>query len=142
MEPVRKAIKKTGLEDLIRRLPEGEDTILGKEYDANGQDLSGGQWQKVILARAYMGEPDFFILDEPTAAIDPIEEMKILGEFRTIIQGKTALLISHRIGFARMADRILFMRDGEIVEDGTHDQLLAQKGQYYELFEAQKELYE
>lgn len=142
MEPVRKAIKKTGLENLIRRLPEGENTILGKEYDANGQDLSGGQWQKVILARAYMGEPDFFILDEPTAAIDPIEEMKILGEFRTIIQGKTALLISHRIGFARMADRILFMRDGEIVEDGTHDQLLAQKGQYYELFEAQKELYE
>lgn len=142
MNSVRKAVDKAGLQTLVDRLPEREDTILGKEYDTNGQDLSGGQWQKVILARAYMGEPDFFILDEPTAAIDPVEEMKILREFRTIIHGKTALLISHRIGFARMADRILFMENGEILEDGTHDQLLAKKGQYYELFEAQKELYD
>ena len=139
---VQNAMDKTGLMPLVDRLPKGIDTILGKEYDMNGQDLSGGQWQKVILARAYMGEPDFFILDEPTAAIDPIEEMKILSEFRMIIQGKTALLISHRIGFARMADRILFMKNGEILEDGTHEQLLAQNGQYYELFEAQKELYQ
>ncbi len=139
---IQKAVEQAGLQDLIQRLPEQAETILGKEYDRNGQDLSGGQWQKIILARAYMGEPDFFILDEPTAAVDPIGEMEILGQFRKIINGKTALLISHRIGFAKMADRILFMNQGVIVEDGSHEQLMRCKGQYYTLFQAQKQLYE
>ena len=141
-ESLQKAKDKANIKELIQNLPQGEDTILGKEYDSDGQDLSGGQWQKVILARAYMGEPDFLILDEPTAAIDPIEEMKVLGDFRKVIMNKTALLVSHRIGFAKMADRILFMQNGKIIENGSHSELLKQKGEYYRIYQAQKELYE
>ena len=138
---IQKAIEKGNLEEVIHRLPDGIETILGKEYDVNGQDLSGGQWQRIILARAYMGEPDVLILDEPTASIDPLEEMRMLEQFKAIASGKTVLLISHRIGFARMVDRICIMRDGHIVESGTHDELLKLGGRYYTLFIAQQELY-
>ncbi|MEG0084875.1 MAG: ABC transporter ATP-binding protein, partial [Niameybacter sp.] len=134
-------IQKGNLESIIDHLPNGLYTLLGKEYSKEGQDLSGGQWQRIILSRAYMGEPDLLILDEPTASIDPLEEMRLLGQFKNIVQGKTALLISHRIGFARMADRICIMENGHIVEDGTHDTLLQLKGNYYTLFMAQQELY-
>lgn len=139
---INKAIKKGNLDTLIQRLPNGENTILGKEYDKKGQDLSGGQWQRVILSRAYMGEPEILILDEPTASIDPIEEMRMLNQFKEIIKGKTALLISHRIGFARLSNRICIMEKGEIVEEGSHDELMRLKGRYFELFMSQRELYE
>lgn len=86
------AIKKGNLKEVIDRLPYGKDTILGKEYDEKGQDLSGGQWQRIILSRAYMGNPDVLILDEPTAAIDPLEEMRMLNQFKDIVNGKTACL--------------------------------------------------
>lgn len=141
-EAIEKAIEKGNLQRVMDRLPDGANTILGKEYSKEGQDLSGGQWQRIILARAYMGEPDVLILDEPTAAIDPLEEMRMLGQFKDIVEDKTALLISHRIGFARMADRICMMEDGNIVEDGTHEELMRLKGNYYRLFIAQQELYQ
>ncbi|WP_161950199.1 ATP-binding cassette domain-containing protein [Clostridium thermosuccinogenes] len=140
-EEINKVIKKGNLEYIIDGLPKGVDTILGKEYDPNGQDLSGGQWQRVILSRAYMGEPEVLILDEPTASIDPIEEMRLLEHFDDIIKGKTAILISHRIGFARLSSRICVMDNGHIVEDGTHEELLALKGKYYEIFMSQQQLY-
>jgi ATP-binding cassette subfamily B protein len=136
------AIKKTNLGNIIDKLPEGIDTILGKEYDKNGQDLSIGQWQRIILARAYMGSPEILILDEPTASIDPYEEERMLEEFRAALEGKTAILISHRISFARLADRIVMMRDGRITEMGIHDELLRKKGYYYELFSSQQKLYQ
>lgn len=140
-EMINDAIKKGNLKEVIDRLPYGEDTILGKEYDVKGQDLSGGQWQRIILARAYMGAPEILILDEPTAAIDPLEEMRMLNQFKDIVNGKTALLISHRIGFARMSQKIAIMDSGHITEYGTHDELLALHGRYYELFMSQKHLY-
>lgn len=138
---INKAIEKGNLQEVIKKLPKGMDTILGKEYDKDGEDLSGGQWQRVILSRAYMGEPDVLILDEPTAAIDPIEEMRMLNQFKDIVKDKTALLISHRIGFARMSSRISIMDSGKIIESGTHEELLKLKGKYYELFTSQEELY-
>lgn len=138
---IEKAIEKGNLQEVIKKLPDGVDTILGKEYDKAGEDLSGGQWQRIILARAYMGEPDVLILDEPTAAIDPIEEMRMLNQFKDIVQDKTALMISHRIGFARMSSRICIMDGGRIVESGTHEELLKLGGKYYELFTSQEQLY-
>lgn len=138
---IKKAMEKGNLQEVIKKLPNGVDTILGKEYDKAGEDLSGGQWQRVILSRAYMGEPDVLILDEPTAAIDPIEEMRMLNQFKDIVKGKTALLISHRIGFARMSSRICIMDGGRIIESGTHEELLKLKGKYYELFTSQEQLY-
>ena len=136
-----KAMEKGKLNEIISRLPYGADTIIGKEFDSSGQELSGGQWQRVTLSRAYMGEPEFLILDEPTASVDPIEEMRMLNHFKEIINDKTALLISHRIGFARLSNRICVMENGVIVEDGTHSELMSLKGYYYELFTSQQNLY-
>ena len=140
-ELINEAIKKTNLQNIIDSLPKGIDTYLGKKYDKEGQDLSGGQWQRVILARAYMGGPEVLVLDEPTAAIDPIEEERMLNEFKENLQGKTAILISHRIAFARLASKIIIMNEGKIIESGTHDELLDKKGYYYELFTSQQNLY-
>lgn len=141
-EEVSRAIKKSNLRSIVERLPNKEDTILGKEYDKEGQDLSGGQWQRIILSRAYMGEPEILILDEPTASIDPLEEMRMLNQFKEIIKGRTAILISHRIGFARLSNRICIMENGRLVEEGSHEELIRLKGRYYELFTSQKQLYE
>ena len=88
-----------------------------------------------------MGTPEVLILDEPTASIDPFEEERMLEEFNTILEGKTAILISHRISFARLAHKIVIMKDGKIIEQGSHEELLELKGYYYELFTSQKELY-
>ncbi len=140
-ELINDAIKKTNLQNIIETLPKGLDTYLGKKYDKEGQDLSGGQWQRVILARAYMGGPEVLLLDEPTAAIDPIEEERMLNEFKVNLEGKTAILISHRIAFARLASKIIIMKEGRIIESGTHDELLAKKGYYHELFTSQQNLY-
>ena len=140
-EEITKAVDKGNLKEIIETLPNGIDTIIGKEFDSSGQDLSGGQWQRVILSRAYIGEPEILILDEPTASIDPIEEMRMLLHFKDIVKNKTALLISHRIGFARISDKIYIMKDGRIVENGTHDELMKRKSYYYELFTSQQELY-
>lgn len=136
------AYRKAGIDSFLGKYREGDTLLLGKKYDNRGVDLSGGEWQKLVIASAYMGEPEILLMDEPTAAIDPLKEMEMLENFRENLKGKTAILISHRIGFARLADRIVMMEDGRIQEDGTHEELLKREGYYARIFREQKNLYE
>jgi len=121
---------------VIDALPAGYDTMLGRRFEG-GVDLSGGQWQKVALARAYMRDAQLLILDEPTAALDARAEYEVFLRFSELTKGRMAVLISHRFSTVRMADRILVLRGGELVEQGTHAELLALGGLYSELFQLQ-----
>jgi ATP-binding cassette subfamily B protein len=112
------------------------DQMLGRRFE-QGVDLSGGEWQKVALARAYMRDAQLLILDEPTAALDARAEYEVFLRFSELTKGKMAVLISHRFSTVRMADRILVLRAGEIVEQGTHEALAAAGGLYAELFQLQ-----
>ena len=123
-------------DQLIDRLPLGYDQPLGRRFN-NGIDLSGGEWQKIAIARAYMREADVLILDEPTAALDARAEYEVFERFKDLSRGKTAILISHRFSTVRMADRIVVLGGGRVIESGTHDALLASAGHYAELFDLQ-----
>jgi ATP-binding cassette subfamily B protein len=125
---------------VIERLPQQYDQMLGRRF-AGGVDLSGGQWQKIALARAYMREAQVIILDEPTSALDARAEHEVFLRFAELTRGKAAVLISHRFSTVRMADRILFLENGRILEQGTHEALLRQKGKYAELFRLQAKGY-
>lgn len=116
------------------------DTMLGREFD--GTDVSGGQWQRIAIGRGLYRNNDIIILDEPTAAIDPLEETNLYHIFDRICKDKTALLITHRLGAARLADLIIVLRDGRIVQSGTHEELLAAEGHYREMYESQRKWYE
>jgi ATP-binding cassette subfamily B protein len=119
--------------------PQGTATKLSREFE--GVELSGGQWQRVATARGLYRYHDFIVLDEPTAAIDPIEETRIYNRFAKLTKDKIALLVTHRLGSARIADRIVVMDEGKIVETGTHESLLAAKGKYAEMWIAQADSY-
>jgi len=126
-----------GLADaVIESLPLGYDQVLGKRF-REGVDLSGGQWQKIAIARAYMRDADVLILDEPTSALDARAEYEVFVRFKRLIEGRTAVLISHRFSTVRMADRILVLDQGRVIESGSHEALMAQKGRYAELFDLQ-----
>jgi ATP-binding cassette subfamily B protein len=125
---------------MLPRLPLGYRQMLGRRFE-NGVDLSGGEWQKVALARAYMRDAQILILDEPTAALDARAEYEVFARFSELVAGRMAVLISHRFSTVRMADRILVLTGGQIVEDGTHEQLVARGGLYQELFDMQAEGY-
>lgn len=132
---------KQSLADLLAaRLPAQYEQMLGKRF-AQGVDLSGGEWQKVALARAYMKEAQLLILDEPTAALDARAENEVFQRFADLTKGKSAVLISHRFSTVRMADRILVLDKGEIIELGSHEELLAEGGRYAELFLLQAQGY-
>jgi len=122
--------------ELIRKLPESYDQVLGKRF-RKGVDLSGGEWQKVAIARAYMRDAPVLILDEPTASLDARSEFGVFQRFKELSEGKTAVLISHRFSNVRMADRILVLAEGQVEAMGTHPELLEQRGRYAELFELQ-----
>ena len=130
------AARRSLADDVIARLPKGYDQVIGKRFK-NGVDLSGGEWQKVAIARAYMRDAQLLILDEPTAALDARSEFEVFQRFKELSAGKTAVLISHRFSSVRMADRILVLADGQVEAVGTHEELLAQRGRYAELFELQ-----
>lgn len=116
------------------------NTILSREF--GGQDLSGGEWQRIAIARGLYRPHDIIVLDEPTAAIDPIEEANVFESFKRISVGKTCVFVTHRLGSSKIADRIIVMDKGEIVEEGTHLELLNMKGRYYELLQSQAQWYE
>lgn len=133
---VRDAARKGEAMEIIARLPNGFEQTLGTRFDG-GLDLSGGEWQKMALARAYMKDAQLLVLDEPTAAVDARAESAIFERFAELASGRTTVLISHRFSTVRMADQILVLGDGVIEDYGTHRQLLARGGRYAELFELQ-----
>lgn len=129
-----------GLDEEVKDLPMGYDTPLGKIIEG-GVDLSGGQWQKVAIARALYNPAQIRILDEPTAALDPVAESNIYEMFGRISKGKSTIFITHRLGAAKLADQIIVIDDGQVKEQGTHDELLKLGGIYAEMFEAQRSWY-
>ncbi len=134
------AARKSLAEPVIGRLAGGLEQMLGRRFDG-GVDLSGGEWQKVALARAYLRDAQVLILDEPTAALDARSEYEVFQRFAELTAGKTALFISHRFSTVRMADRIVVLEDGRIAEDGTHAELARSGGRYAEMFEMQAASY-
>jgi ATP-binding cassette subfamily B protein len=134
------AARKSGAHDLIESLPEGYETTLGRSF-LHGRDLSGGEWQKIALARAFMRECDVLILDEPTAALDAENELRVFQQFRQLTEDRMAVIISHRFSTVRMADRIYVLENGHVTEEGTHQALLARNGMYARLFTLQAESY-
>ena len=134
---IRRAAERGGADEVATTLAEGIETQLGGWFK-KGVELSGGQWQKVALARAFMREEaDILVLDEPTAALDAEAEHAVFERFHKLARGRTTIVISHRFPTVRMADRILVLEAGRVVEDGSHAQLLAAGRRYAQLFSLQ-----
>ncbi len=140
MEFLKEATEKSGADSFLDNLPEGVNQVLGKMFD-KGIDLSGGQWQKLALARAFFRDAPILILDEPTSAIDAKAEYEIFERVQKLQKDKTVIIISHRFSTVRNADRVLVLNDGKIIEEGSHKKLLSQKGMYAELFNIQAQGY-
>ncbi len=130
------AAQKSLASEVVAKLQEGYDQMLGRRFES-GVDLSGGEWQKLALARAYLRDAQLLILDEPTASLDARSELEVFERFAELTEGKMALLISHRFSTVRMADRIVVLEGGRLVEEGSHSQLMALGGRYAEMFEMQ-----
>ena len=140
-ERIWDAIRKGNAEKLTKRLKAGLETLLRKFMDKSGTELSGGERQRVAAARTHMNNRDILIFDEPASMLDPIAEYEQFMNIKNMIEGRTAILISHRIGFARMADRIIMLRNGEIIETGKHDDLIEKDGLYAHFFNEQAQWY-
>lgn len=141
-ERVWEVIRKAGLEVKVKNLPDGLNTIIGKKIYENGVLLSGGEEQRLILARALYKDAPILLLDEPTAALDPIAENDIYHKYNSMTNGKTSVFISHRLASTRFCDRILLLDNGRIIEEGTHDSLILSNGEYAKLFNVQKKYYQ
>lgn len=141
-EPLsRKIIKEVGLDSLLEKMPNGLHTFLGQEFEDDGVNLSGGQAQKVAMGRALYKDAPIMILDEPTAALDPVAEFEIYQKFSQIAEGKTAFYISHRLSSCRFCDEVLVFDKGKILQRGNHDTLVKEAGKYQELWQAQAQYY-
>jgi ATP-binding cassette subfamily B protein len=137
---VERAAVKSLADAVIGRLPNGYAQLLGRRFEG-GVELSGGEWQKMALARAYLRDAQLLVLDEPTASLDARSEYEVFQRFAELTHGKMALLISHRFSTVRMADRIIVLENGRIVEQGSHSQLISLGGRYAAMFELQAASY-
>lgn len=133
---VELAAAKAGVEPVIAKLSKGYETMLGKQFD-EGEELSYGEWQKLVMARAFYKESSLIILDEPSSSLDVDTEFTLFQNFKQLIAGKSALLISHRFSTVKMADRIIVLDDGSILETGSHKELLQKKGRYFDMYTKQ-----
>lgn len=135
-------LEKAGFEDRLKTMPEGIDTFIYKDFNDNGAEISGGEAQKLAIARALYKDSPFIILDEPTAALDPVAEYEIYTRFNDMVKDKTAIYISHRLSSCRFCDEIAVFNEGELIQKGSHEDLVSdEKGKYYELWNAQKQYY-
>lgn len=142
MEKVRSCIEKAGLTAQIEALPKKYDTHLGRQVFLDGVELSGGQTQRLMLARALYKDGAVLVLDEPTAALDPLAESDIYNKYNKMTEGKSSVFISHRLASTRFCDRVLFLENGKITEEGSHRELLQKGGGYAKLFEIQSRYYQ
>ena len=134
-------LKKSGLWEKVQALPQKEGTYITQTFSKDGILLSGGETQKLLLAKAIYKNGSFLILDEPTSALDPLAESKIYEEYNNLAQGKTAVFISHRLASTKFCDRIMFLENGSIVECGSHEELMALGGRYKKMFDIQAQYY-
>ena len=138
---IKECIDYAGLSDTINKLPQGLNTHIGREVYLDGVLLSGGQMQRLMLARALYKNGPILLLDEPTAALDPLAESEIYQKYSDMASDKTSLFISHRLASTRFCDRIILIEDGGIKEEGSHEDLLKLNGEYAKLFEVQSRYY-
>lgn len=135
------ALKKGGAIDIVKRMPKGIDSTLKRDVEKSGVILSGGESQRIAVSRTHMSDKEVLIFDEPATMLDPVAEMKQFMNIKQSLKGRTAILISHRIGFARLADRILMVENGKIVESGTHEELISKNSVYAHFFNEQARWY-
>ncbi len=138
---VRTAARLGGAEGLIENFPQGVETVLGKRFEG-GVDLSGGEWQKIALSRAFMREANLLILDEPTSALDAYAESEVYDRFAELTHGKTTVFVTHRLSSVKMAQKILVLKKGRLIEAGSHEELLTKGGEYTRMFTLQAERYQ
>lgn len=138
---IKKAAEQSSSDDFIEKLPDKYDTPLMRIFEENGIELSIGQWQKLSVARAFYGDSDILILDEPTASLDAIAEQEIFNQFDMLRKNKTTIFVSHRLSSATVASKIIVLENGSVIEEGNHEELMNLKGHYYELFSAQAKRY-
>ncbi len=139
---VRQAAEMSGAAEMIEAMPQQYDTMLGRVFYENAKDLSGGEWQKIALARAFMRDVPLLILDEPTAALDAFAENAVYNRFAELTKGRTTIFVTHRLSSVRMAQKILVLKAGRLIEVGNHDELMAQGGEYARMFRTQAERYQ
>lgn len=140
VDKIKLAATKAKVEEFVKEFEKGYDTLLGKDFDG-GVDISGGQWQRVAIARAFMGDKPILLLDEPTSQLDPMAEANLYSDFADMVENKTAIFITHRLGSTLITDKIFVISDGKIAEVGTHDELMQIEGVYSNMFNAQKQWY-
>ncbi len=138
---VRQAAEQSGAADYIERLQDGYDTPLMRIFEKDGVELSIGQWQKLAIARAFYGDSDILILDEPTASLDPMAEQEVYNQFDNLRKDKTTIFVSHRLSSAACADQIVVLEHGCVIEKGSHSQLMESRGKYYDLYSTQAQRY-